>query len=57
MNKIEMSPEDALEQVKNSFIFDNYIVGDMGPWFITFSVDDCEQIAQIIVDVAGNTVN
>lgn len=27
-----MSPEDALEQVKNSFIFDNYIVGDMGQW-------------------------
>jgi len=24
---------------------------------LTFSVDDCEQIAQIIVEVAGNTVN
>jgi len=27
-----MSPEDALEQVKRLFIFDNYIVGDMGQW-------------------------
>lgn len=27
-----MSPEDALEEVKRSFIFDNYIVGDMGQW-------------------------
>jgi len=27
-----MSPENALEQVKRSFLFDNYIVGDMGQW-------------------------
>lgn len=32
MEKIEITPEEALARVRQSFPFDNYISGDLAPW-------------------------
>lgn len=32
MTNMKMSAESALEELKNKFVFDDYVVGDMGQW-------------------------